>query len=64
MPAYKFAIPGVAAIVMAEDDEAVIEKVFGHLNNAREQFTDQEKEPHWIANGGTPCRDEGCQKSS
>lgn len=36
MNAYKFCIAGIWAIVMAEDDEAVIDKVFEKADQARQ----------------------------
>lgn len=61
MNAYKFAIPGVNAIVMAEDDEAVIQKMFGHLETTREQQHggDGLDEPHLVARGGIRRLDDG-----
>jgi len=35
MQAYKFVCGGVVAIMMAEDDEAVMQKAFGHLEETR-----------------------------
>ena len=57
MQAYKLVCAGVVAIMMAEDDEAVMEKAFGHLEETR---SGQESEstylstdvPKLIANGG------------
>ena len=57
MQAYKLAVPGVVAVVMAEDDDAVIEKVFGHLNEARKLVDDEE--PKLIARGGIRRLDGG-----
>lgn len=44
MNAYKFCIAGIWAIVMAEDDEAVIDKVFEKADQAR-QLQNTETEP-------------------
>jgi hypothetical protein len=57
MQAYKLVCSGVYAIIMAEDDEAVMQKTFGHLEKTR---ADQEAEgaypttgaPKLVANGG------------
>lgn len=56
MQAYKFVCGGVYAIMMAEDDEAVMKKAFGHLEETRSgQAADglfAPGEPKLVANGG------------
>lgn len=36
MNAYKLSISGIFAVILAEDDQALVDKAFGHLNNARQ----------------------------
>jgi hypothetical protein len=55
MQAYKFVCGGVVAIMMAEDDEAVMQKIFGHLEETRsgqETTFPTANTPRLIANGG------------
>lgn len=52
MQAYKFVCSGVVAIMMAEDDEAVMEKAFGHLEETRSGQESTDDTVKLIANGG------------
>lgn len=55
MNAYKLTISGVFAIIMAEDDDALMEKTFGHLNKARE-IQNQVSGEHELIDRGTLVR--------
>ena len=51
MNAYQFDIAGVRSVVFAEDDEAVMEKCFGHMEQAREMQNTVTEEGALLAEG-------------
>ena len=51
MNAYQFDIAGIRTVVLAEDDEAVLEKCFGHMDKARQIQNTVEGEGKLLAEG-------------